>query len=118
MDSQQLLYGETTWEEIGLSAANTAQDVTHAASTAGIRHVLTGLTISFDGEPAAAVLVEIKDGASVRDAFYLPAAKQVPFVIEYRHKLRTTPNVALTVTVAAAGAGIKSKVSMRGFSGR
>jgi hypothetical protein len=105
---------------VGTSAANTAQTVTQAAAGAGLRNMLTGLTVSWSGAaPAAGANVQVKDGATVIwDAYIGQAgATQGSNDFEFTAPLRGTANTALSVTVAAGGAGATTKVSAQGQTG-
>jgi hypothetical protein len=110
----------STWVLVGTSVANTAQTVTQAAAGAGVRNYLTGLTVSWSGAaPAAGTNVQVKDGATVVWDEYLGQAggTQGYADFEFTNPLQGTANTALSVTVAAAGAGATTKVSAQGTTG-
>ncbi|MGE5619051.1 MAG: hypothetical protein ACM3US_07305 [Sphingomonadaceae bacterium] len=111
----------TTWNLVGTSAANTAQTVTQAAAGAGLRNYLSGLTVSWSGgAPAADANVQVKDGATVIWDAYIGQAGGTQGVNDYEftQPLRGSVNTAMSVTVAAGGSGVTTKVSAQGTVGR
>ncbi len=111
---------KSTWSQVGTSAANTAQTVTQAAAGAGVRNLVTGLTVSWSGgAPAAGTNVQVKDGSTVIWDEYLGQAggTQGYADFEFTAPLQGTANTALSVTIAAAGAGVTTKVSVQGQTG-
>jgi hypothetical protein len=110
----------TTWNLVSTSAANTAQTVTQAAAGAGLRNYLCGLTVSWSGgAPAAGANVQVKDGSTVIWDAYIGQAGGTQGVNDYEftQPLQGTANTAMSVTVAAAGSGVTTKVSAQGTVG-
>lgn len=107
----------TTYNLVGTSAANAAQTLTQAAAGNGLRNALSGITVSWSGgAPAAGANVQIKDGATLIWDCYLGQAggTQGSIDVEFTQPLQASPNAALSIVVAAAGAGITTKVSAQG----
>lgn len=102
----------TTWSVV-VSQTNAPATATRAAAT-GKQHFITGFSFSMSAAPAAAVVVEVRDGATVIDQFQIPAAAQAPLVVSYSRELQCTTGNAATITVGALGAGIVATVVLKG----
>lgn len=95
------------------AAANTAVTTTYAAA-AGQRHRLTFLSFSYSAAPAGA-RITIQDGAStILDLDYATTAvANVPLP---PGGLEGSVNTAMTVTLAAGGAGVVGKLNTAKFT--
>lgn len=107
----------TQFNLVGTSGANAAQTQTQAAPGTGLQNALSGLTVSWSGgAPAAGANVQIKDGATVIwDSYYGQAGgTQGSNDFEFTQPLAASLNAALSIVVAAGGAGVTTKVSAQG----
>jgi hypothetical protein len=105
-------FAPTTWTVVD-SQTNATATATRAA-TAGKQHFITGISFSMSAQPAAAVTVLVRDGATVLDQFQIPAAAQAPLVHNYHPPLQITTGNAATITVGALGAGVVGTVVLKG----
>jgi len=77
---------------------------------------ITQVSISFSAAPATSLLAELKDGATRKFGWQLPAAAQSPLVVNFGlHPLKITPGNNAVLTVPAAGAGVTSHIVLAGF---
>lgn len=86
------------------------------AAAAGIVHCITGFSFSANAAPATVLTVQVKDGTTVLDQYRLPAEVMAPLVVNYNYPIECTSGNAASVTVGAAGGGVVTAVSLRGFS--
>ena len=94
-------------------AANTAAVAT-ITGRAGFRSVVTGVTISANAAPAAAVLFTIVDDVDgTLEEFYIPAGAFAPIAINYNHGLPSLPGSNITATLPALGAAVAGVVTLR-----
>jgi hypothetical protein len=95
-------------------AANTAATVTFAA-VAGQSHRLTFLVVSYSGAPTGGRLT-VADGATTIIDIDVTAAG--PFVVPLPNGgIKGTVATAMTITLAAGGAGVAGKVSAAKITG-
>lgn len=90
------------------AAANTAVVATFAA-VAGMRHTLTGCTVSYSAAPTGGRLTVADGGATVYDVDIIaggPTAVPLP-----ANGIAGAPGNAMTVTLAAAGAAVVGKLN-------
>lgn len=84
------------------AAANTAVTITYAAAGAGNCHAIDGVLASLSADPATAVSLTVQDGANTVVQVQLTRGGAAP--IDF--PIRGTANTSMTITLAAAGAGI------------
>ncbi len=96
--------------DVHAPAANNAAVVTYAA-VAGVRHCISGIAWSYDGDPTGGNLkVEDVSGTTV---FSIDVTSKGPGVIIFpRAKKAAAVNTALIVTLAAGGGSVSGKVSV------
>lgn len=102
----------TQWTVVNSQTNATATATQAAVSTK--QHFITGISFSMSAAPAAALTVQVRDGATVLDQFQIPAAAQAPLVMNYSAPLACTPGNAASITVGAGGAGIVCTVVLKG----
>lgn len=108
---------QKAWEPAQWSVVDTKTNATATATKAaatGQRHLITGVSISFSGTPAAAVVVDVKDGATVLERYQVPAANVAPIITNFVPPIAATTGNEVSVTVGAAGTGIVASVGIRG----
>lgn len=108
---------QKAWEPTQWSVVDTQTNATATATRAGAtnrQHFVTGVSISFSGPPAAAVVVEVRDGATVLERYQIPAANTAPIITNFVPPIAITTGNAATVTVGAAGASVVATVAIRG----
>lgn len=105
-------FAPTTWTVVDSKTNATA--TASQAAVAGKQHFITGISFSFSDAPAAAVTVQVKDGTTVIDQFEISTHKHSPEVHSYTPPLQITAGAAASITVGAAGAGIKGTVVLKG----
>lgn len=101
------------------AVTDTGTDAALAATKSGItdfRHYITGISISGSAAPAAAVVVQVLNGATPVDQFIIPPGAFSPIVINYDHPLRCADGADAEVTVEAMGSGVVSHAVIRGFT--
>lgn len=110
-------FAPTTWTVVA-SQTNATATATKSAE-AGKTHYITGISFSMSAAPAAAAVVQIKDGTTVIDQMQVPAAAQAPFVHNYTPPLQVTMGNLASITVGALGSGVVGTVVLKGktFSG-
>lgn len=111
---EQLLAGPTKWTTID-SQTNATATATKAAVT-GRCHYITGLTISANAAPAAAIEATLYDGTTAIDLFEIPASAFAPIVVNYKPPIKVTSGAATSIALGAGGAGVKTSVTLRGFT--
>lgn len=111
---EDLLGGVTEWTEVA-TATNGTATATRAAVTGKI-HYISGISISANGQPAAAVAATVTDGATTKDRFEIPALAFSPIIINYVRPIRCTVSTAANVTLPALGAAITGTVVIKGFT--
>lgn len=90
------------------SAANGAATVTYAA-TASLSSVISGIAFSYSGAPTGGRLT-ISDGANI--VFDVDITSAGAGFFPFAAPVKGSINTALTVTLAAGGAGVIGKVSV------
>lgn len=108
---------QKAWEPTQWSVVDTQTNATATATKAGgqnLQHFVTGVSISFSAAPAAAVVIEVRDGATVLERYQIPAANTAPIITNFVPPIAITTGNAATVTVGAAGAGVVVSVAIRG----
>ena len=106
-----------TFDLVGTSAAATAQTLTQAAAGAGTYNALAGLSVSWSGgAPAAGANVQVLSGVTVLFDEYIGrgADTQGSIYWPFAQPLQAAANTALSVVVAAGGAGVTTKASAQG----
>lgn len=99
----------------GANAASTATKA--AASQLGVNHYVTFVSVSSNGQPAAAVVALVREAATTtRYEFQIPAAAFAVVHINFAYPLRITENTSVDITCPALGAGITSSVVIGGYS--
>lgn len=111
------LGGANEWREVDNDTG--AEVVANKAAATLVQHYITGITVSVDAAPDAAVLVQVlsdPDGTPVElDSFYLPAAAQSPVRINYLHPLPGGIGDDVEVTMPSPGSA-NGNVVMHGYS--
>ena len=85
------------------------------AAAANKRFMVTGATISANGNVAAAVSVTLTNGATTIDCFEIPATAIAPIVVNYVRPMQCDVNVAAAISCPALGAAIRGSVAIRGY---
>lgn len=108
----------TEWTVRASGGANAASTATKAASgQLGVNHYVTFVSVSANGQPAAAVVVLVRENATTtRYEVQIPAAAFSPVHISFVFPIRITENTAVDITCPALGAGITSSVVIGGYS--
>lgn len=101
--SRRLAIGNTN-----TSAANAAATVTFPAA-AGLSNVISGIAFSYNGNPTGG-RVTISDGANI--VFDIDVTSSGAGFFPFAAPVKGSVNTALTVTLAAGGAGVIGKVSV------
>jgi hypothetical protein len=109
---EQQSWWPTAWTVVD-SKTNAVATATKAADSTK-QHYLTGISFSMSAAPAAAVTVQVLDGATVIDQFQIPAAAQAPIIANYVPPIQITPKNSLSSTVGALGAGVVGTVVLKG----
>lgn len=109
---EQKAWEPTQWSVVD-SQTNATATATKAAAS-GRQHFVTGVSISFSAQPVAAVVAEVRDGATVLERYQIPAANIAPIITNFVPPIAITSGNAATVTVTAAGAGVVATVGIRG----
>lgn len=108
------------WTVFQDSAANAAQTLTRAAPGVGKRLAVTEIEVSVKAAAVAAadVLIELKDGATVRwrGVIGAAAARGAVYRKDFREPIVCADNAAANLEVAAAGAGAITTANMAGFT--
>lgn len=112
---ETLLAGPLGWSVIHGPGSNTLALATKAA-VAGMQHIISGISISSNGLPAAAVLATLKDGVTVIDQWYIPASLFSAIVIEFKRPYVITAGALTELALPALGAGISGSVTLRGMT--
>lgn len=105
-------FAPTQWTVVA-SQTNATATATKTADAAK-QHFITGISFSMSAQPAAAVTVQVRDGATVLDQFQIPAAAQAPLVHNYTPPLAITNGAAASITVGALGSGVVGTVVLKG----
>lgn len=99
------------------AAANTAVTTTYAA-VASQRHRLTLLGISWSGAAATTGLLTVQDGATTILSVDVPLTLNAPFFVPFPPGgIKGTINTAMTITLAAGGAGAIGKLNTAKLTG-
>jgi hypothetical protein len=109
---QDIALAPTTWTVVA-SQTNATATATQAAVT-GKQHFITGISFSMSAAPAAAVTVQVRQGATVLDQFQIPAAAQAPLIHNYTPALQLAAGTEASITVGALGAGVVGTVVLKG----
>lgn len=112
-------YNAVALNSAKLKNVATATNAAATATFAGVTrqaYLITGVTISASGTPAAAVSVTIKDGTTVIEQIEIPAATFAPVRINYNRPLEITIGATVAALLPALGAGIKGTISLHGFA--
>ena len=114
--AEQLAFAATriTTKDAQTNALATA---TMAAPGLGFRNYCTGIVISANSTPAAAVVANLTDGAAIDLDFYIPDATFAAFVIPFSRPIECAENAALALTLPALGAAVTGGVAILGFVG-
>lgn len=112
---EDLLCKPVQWSPVAtnVNATTTATK----AGAAGKQHFISGISVSASGQPATAVTVTILDGVTVLDQWEIPAASFAPIVHNYLRPFACSAGADAGVSVTAMGAGIRSTVVLKGFTG-
>lgn len=113
--AEACLFGPLGWPSVIASGTAAVATATKAAAP-GFQHILSGITISASGTPAAAVTVTLKDGTTVIDQWEIPAAAFAPIVIEYKRPFIITVGNLVELSIPSLGAAIKGTAVIRGLS--
>lgn len=105
-------FAPTQWTVVDSKTNATATAA--KAATAGKQHWVTGISFSMSAQPAAAVVVQVLNGATVLDQFQIPAAAQAPLVHNYTPPLEIPAGTAVSITVGALGSGVVGTVVLKG----
>lgn len=103
---------EQEWTARHYPSANAAAVVTRPAPATG-RTWITKATWSYSNDPAGGRLW-IQDGATV--IFDIDITRGGPGSLQFNNDGRSSPGNALTVTLAAGGAGIVGKLNVEGLT--
>ncbi len=96
--------------DVHAPAANTAAVVSYAAAGVGVSHAISGIAWSYSADPSAGNL-KVEDGAG-NVVLSLDVTQAGPGFIPLHPPKRGSANTALTVTLAAGGAGVTGKLSV------
>jgi hypothetical protein len=94
------------------TATNAVVTVAYAAAGSGVSHVITGVKVSYTGGSLAGGNVKVKDGATAVLDLDISAAGQE--TITFNPPLKGSPNTAMSVVLAAGGAGLVGKINVLG----
>lgn len=108
---------ESTWNATQVSAVNTAQELAKALE-AGRVHVLTGIIITTAAAAFGAGVPawEVHDGTNGGATIFQGAGAVTIIGTQVAPLCKSTAGNALTVTVAAGGAGSISRLNLIGFT--
>lgn len=90
------------------ASANAAATLTFDAGGAGVKHAITGVAVSYSGA-ATGGKVQVKDDTTV--VFEVDITAAGPTVIAFPRPIKGTANKAMSVVLAAGGAGVTGKVN-------
>ena len=93
------------------TAVNDAATVTLTAPGERLRWVILAMTISMNGDPAAAVSFTLTSGSTVLERLEFPAAACAPY--NSRGAYRCGVNEQVVATLPALGASIRGTVTVR-----
>jgi len=113
--SEDLLYAPSKWSVVDSQVAG-ACTATKAASTAGQRHFITGISISASAAPVSAMVAQLLDGVTVLDQWEIPAAAFSPIVLNFVRPFRGSANTLASLTLSTGGAGVTTSITLRGFT--
>lgn len=108
---------QKAWEPTQWSVTDTKTNATATATKAGAtnrQHFLTGLSFSVSATPAAPLVVELTDGATLLERYHIPATNVAPVITNFVPPIAITAGNAVSVTVGAAGSGVVTTVAIRG----
>lgn len=106
----QIIAGVADAHEVA-TAVNGAATVTLPAPGERMRWLVLAMTISMNGDPAAAVSFTLTSGATTIERIEFPAAACAPY--NSRGVYRGGVNQAITATLPALGASIRGTVTVR-----
>jgi hypothetical protein len=110
--AQKLQEATADTGDIAEPSSNTAAVVTYAAAP-GKLHSLLQIFASLDGDPSAGVNLKVEDGSGNKIFSQDIIAKGVYSFTAAKPWLAKLPNVAMIITLAAAGSGITGKLTCR-----
>lgn len=114
---EELLAGLSEWQDLPVSATNAAATFTKAG-VANFRHYITGISVSADAAPAAAVTVDLRNGATDIERWELSATAFSPIILDFKRPYVCDVGVAATLEIPALGAGVTGTAKLRGFTRR
>lgn len=114
---EALLYGPLGWSVVVRSGAGAAAVATKAG-VATMVHVISGVSISGNAAPAAGVIVQLKDGATVIEEWLLPPAAFAPIIFDFKRPYICTDGQAAELNVAALGGATLATAGLRGLTVR
>jgi len=98
--------------DVNVPAANAAATVTYPA-VAGAQHCLSGLAWSYAGGTPTGGNLQVQDGNG-NVVFTMDITAAGPGQVYFRPAKKGTANTAMTITLAAGGAGVSGKLSVLG----
>lgn len=116
-NAESLLFGPLGWSVIHSPGAATLSLATKAAA-AGFEHVVSGISISANGVPAAAVLAQLKDGITVIDQWFIPASAFAPIIMDFKRPFVITAGALTELQLPSLGGAISGSVTLRGLTRR
>lgn len=113
--AEVLLFGPLGWSVIHAPGAATLALATKAGQ-AGMQHIISGISISANGIPAAAVLAQLKDGVTVLDQWYIPASAFAPIIMDFKRAFIGTAGALVELSLPSLGGAISGSVTLRGVT--
>lgn len=105
-------FGSVGYTAPQIGASGSAITVTLAAA-AGLRNVIEGISWSLSAAPASPVTLQIKDGATLMDQWYITSAGPSG-AVPFPRPIRGTANTAMTATISAPGGSVVATVNFYG----
>lgn len=109
----------TEWVASGAGGANSVSTASQAApGNPNLRHYVTWVLISCNGQPAAAVTAQIQYGTGPTQLvpIMIPAAAFSPIMINFVKPVRVPEGVKVELTIPALGTGISSTAVIGGYT--
>lgn len=114
---EEIAFKETTDSDVE-NATNGVATAELPAAGSGYRWWITGISYSYNGQPAAATTCDVLNGATVVDRFQIPAAASPAAMFNYTRPIKCAENATCSVVLGAGGAGITGTAVIKAFRGR
>lgn len=108
------MVAQAAWAVAATPGTNAIATATKAAGGAGKQHRCFSVSGSFSAAPAAAVQLQLLDGATVLQNWDITAAG--PFHFSFPLGINGSTNTAMSATLGAGGAAIVGKVNLTGYT--